>query len=408
MSRADARKLDIQSVPGQASERKETASHSWRLLRSGSFFFVANVVAGVFNYIFQIFASKDLSGHDFSNLYGWFADLSLFFMVSGVLQYASNFYPARRIFMRRAVVAINVFCLILAAAWFQFPAGQGVARAMMIVSGSTLFGWLMGQIQYRRLFVGIGLANILITSVKMAIIFLPILEVAERYRFAMFASYLPALWLLSIFAWQIPDQTSAIRLNRFSWKLWAAPVVLSVTGAIIPQLDMVLIARIQPAAVFENFARASLFYKGIYFAFLIFAQWLLPHQIHGEWNGAKKKISALWLAAMALMASAGITFVSPWVVQIFLKWDQVPPAKMIFLSCLNMSLLTWIFLMIQEACARTRTQVAALSIAVLGFEAALQLAGQWSIDGYFTASILCQVFIIWMLSAPHGARQILR
>src|SRR4051812_16675927 len=103
MSFAEAEKPSLRSIEQKPNDIVADA-------RSATLFLLANVAAGVLNYSFQLIASRQLSANDFSELNGWFAELALFFMFGGILQYASNFFPASDKTLKRTIVAFNLFC----------------------------------------------------------------------------------------------------------------------------------------------------------------------------------------------------------------------------------------------------------------------------------------------------------
>ncbi len=370
----------------------------WKTLRSGSPFVAFNVLAGLLHYLFQVLASQRLTSAEFSDLNSWFAHIALFFVVGGVLQYAANFFPSPRHRLRTAILGINALSFALTVLWPYSPEGQTVLRALMILTGCSLFGWLMGQLQIRMLFNALTISNLLVALTKLTLIYTPISGPTEldRFTFALFACYLPALWYASVAAWKSHDQFAEGRKKMWSLELWSAPVVLSAAAAIIPQMDLVLMSWLQPPVVFQEFARASLFYKGIYFFIFIFAQWLLPFQIRKHESGLVK--ASLALAAAAVFGSAALTGAAPWIVRWLLHWDQTPSLWLIFASCLNMSLLTWAFLLIQESCAQGRTRLAAVALAILAAEGGIQIALGLDALYYLGLAIGAQAAIVFILS----------
>jgi hypothetical protein len=219
----------------------------------------------------------------------------------------------------------------------------------------------------------------------------------ERYTFALFACYLPALWWISFKVWNEPSALLP-KKNALSWKLWSAPLILSTASAVIPQIDMVLMNRIQPAFEFQDFARASLFYKCIYFLMFIVAQWLLPQQIRGEkQTPAAGSHGWMLFAAASLVASAALSAISPFVSIHVLRWDHAPAMSLIFLSCLNISLLTWVFFEVQSGCARHKIRGAAMALAGLGIEAAIQLTLALTANSYLILACFIQAILIAFL-----------
>jgi hypothetical protein len=370
----------------------------WTLLRSSSWFVLANISAGVFHYAFQVCASRELSAAEFAGLNAWFANLALFFLIGGILQYSANFFPTPLRRLYPAIIAINLFCLGLVAAWFYGPPGETTLRALMVLSGSALFGWLMGQIQARLMFAAMSIANLLLGLTKIGLITVPSMGQSslERYSFALFACYIPALWFISVAVWRHRAPARHQGPTRFSWGLWGAPLILSAASSIIPQMDLVLMDRIQSAIQYQEFARTSLFYKGIYFLLFILAQWLLPQQIRKVQGQPAVR---WWLfAAAALLSSAGLALASPLISAWILRWSEAPGMELVFLSCLNMSLLAWIFFLIQAHCASHQVRLAGLGLILLGAEAGLQILLHLQPHFYLFLAILTQASLVFILS----------
>lgn len=372
---------------------------------SASFFFAANLITGVLNYLFQVYASKELSAAEYGHLNAWFSDLMMLFFLGGVAQYCGIFFPAPRNSLKKAVVAINGLSFSLAALWIFSPPGETVERGVLVLTVATAFFWLIGQIQFRKMFVAIGVANFTTSLSKLGLVLLPLftLVTVERFRIAFFANYFPALWLMSVVAWRLPNTATIVPQKKNDLRLWMAPVVMSLATAIIPQMDMVLLSRLWSELEFQDFARASLFSRAIFFLFLILAQWMLPFQIQGEFTSFKHRFLNPALAGICLLVSGSITYLSPWAIDFFLHWDRAPSLSLVFLSCLNMSVLTWIFLLVQKCCAQGQSKKASYAIIGLVVEAAAQFLSRWPGHGYFVCALIFQTTLIWYLSREKTA-----
>ncbi|MGZ3722557.1 MAG: hypothetical protein ACXVA9_06485, partial [Bdellovibrionales bacterium] len=194
-------------------------------MRSSSWFVAANILAGVCNYLYQVLASRALSAQDFSQLNAWFANLALFFLIGGLLQYAANFFPMPKRWLQQAIVLINLFCLGLVITWIFGPEGQTLTRGLMVVLGAAVFGWMVGQVQSREMFFVMALASLVVGVCKVGLVFVSTFDhsLLERYSFALFACYLPALWWISFKIWSAPEPQTA-KKYVISWRLWAAPL----------------------------------------------------------------------------------------------------------------------------------------------------------------------------------------
>lgn len=398
---SEARKITSSPDETPPNNDRSSLSTSPLVMRTATFFFAANLTTGVINYLFQVSASRSLSASDFSQLNAWFADLAVLFFFGGLIQYYGIFFPARRVTLRRTTVAINVLALALVTLWQFTPEGQTFERGVLIFTSTTSLAWLMGQMHYRKHFSTIGIVNLVSSSSKLLLVLVPfaVATTAESFRFAYFICFLPALWVLSTYVLSIRQESAVMRQKRNDLQLWMAPAVMSLAAATIPQMDMVLTSRLFPEALFQEFAHSSLFARGIYFIFLILAQWLLPFQLQGQLGRFKHRLMIPGLAVMAVLSAAAIAAVSPWVAMSVLGWEKAPPVSLVFMACLNMNLLTGIFLLVQKNCAEGNARRAGLALGVLALEAIVQFAfPSTSSEGYFALASLFQVGVIWFLA----------
>ena len=351
---------------------------------------MASLFSGGCNYFFQVVAARQLSAADFANFNGWFADLAVFFMFGGVLQYAANFRPAHSGAIRATLLTANIFIACATVYWFITPGILTLDRALIILCAATLMGWLMGQVQIRLQFTIISLINIIAAGGKLAMTALPYGLPNELYRYAlaMFITYLPSLWLMTAYLWWAPE-TQATSSAR-----WAAAVFLSIATAIMPQFDLALMHHTQSVAAFSDFARASLFYKAIYFLIFILAQWLLPRQLKEKSTPGLGGAPAVF--AVGLILSFALAMLSPLISVWLLHWSEAPAPTLVFLSCLHTTLLALIFLRIQEACARDQLKTAGIMLMALGLEATTQWVLQLPVLAYLECIIGAQIaLLLW-------------
>lgn len=362
-------------------------------LKSASIFFIAGISAGVFNYLFQVVAGRNLSAENFAALNGWFANLSMLFFVGGILQYASNFWPASKALLRFSIILANVLSVLAVWYWLSHPGVLTPDRAVMILVLSTLFGWLSGQVQIRMAFGVLSVTGILIALVKFGLVFMPIATPADldRYALALFISYLPALWIITVYLWSAPAAPTSASKPKL-----AAPVILSAATAVIPQFDIVLMSHTVSAPQFQEFVRASLFFRALYFLIFILAQWLLPRQI----QNSKSNILIHFpkIAAASALISCLLTIISPVISQYLLGWQESPDRFIIFMACLELSFLALFLLKIQELCAQGKIRAAAILMAVLAAEALGQWLFKFDVKVYLSAVTAVQgavLIVLW-------------
>jgi hypothetical protein len=367
------------------------------LVTTGTLFMVANLGAGVLNYLFQVIASQRLSGEDFSSMSSWIAHVSVFFILAGILQYSSNFLPASSRFFKSSLVAFNLIYVGLISLWFMLDPGLSPLKAALMVVSTALFGWAMGQVQGRLLFFTVALANLAIGTTKILVAFVPLpLSDLEKFVFIFFIGNLPALWFITVsgIRYSAPPQRGDLHSGHQG--LLAAGL-LSAYSILIPQIDLIILDWTQPREIFNDIARASIFYKAIYFFFFAIAQFLLPIQLKATDRSLNSWFGSIKLAAAALLACGVLAQISPWIVRSLLHWDSEPARDLIFLPCLNMTILTWLFLLAQEACARKATLIAALGLTLMASEWALQWLLALPTASYFTLAIISRAATLIVL-----------
>jgi len=362
-------------------------------------FVALNFVAGLLHYLFQVLASQRLPAESFSALSAWLAYLSFALIGAGVLQYLSCFTPLSSKRLHAFVAAGLTFALVISAA----PFFLALDRPMMGVLAGVLACLLclfLGQAQVRLFFKGMAIANVLVALSKILFIFLPLWPAAgaEPYILAVAFSYLPALILLSVVLFLYSGlgapQTAAGPIAMAV----SSTLILGAASALIPQFELMLMDNTQTAAAFNDFARLSLFYKGIFFVFLVFSQWLLPHQLRAQ-GSANEVLSDFRIYLAALMMAGLAALAGPLVAQNLLGWDQSPSRLQIFLSCWNMALLTWIFLLLQELCARQKSRRAAAVLGAVFAIAPLQLLLALPVEIYYSVALVWNSLLLWKVTS---------
>lgn len=355
-------------------------------LKQAGVFMFANLAAGFLHYLYQLLAARRLSPAAFAELNGWFADVAICLFLAGLLQYAANFRPAPRSQLRAGLIVIALLSLVCVAAWFSYPEFS-LARGVLVIVVAAAFGWLIGQAQIRLAFGLMSAGNLAFGVAKLALSFWPPdSRPVEPFAFALLGGYFPAIALLALVLWRAGDVEGAPAPS------WRSPIVLSLAGAIVPQFDMVLMNHTQSAETFQSFAQASLFYKGIYFALFILAQWLLPQQIHRPTRTPVRRLLAT--GACAIAVSVVIWALAPFVSTMLLRWTSAPEGHLVFWSCLHMSVLTMLFFWVQETCAFRRPLLAAWTIVALSLEALIQMLVQAPAATYVVAITLVQIAVL--------------
>lgn len=355
-------------------------------IKQASLFMFANLAAGFLHYLFQLVAARRLTPAGFAELNGWFADVAICLFLAGLLQYAANFWPAPRRQLRFGLLTIVFICLGCLGTWLYAPEFS-FARGASVIVAAAAFGWLIGQAQIRLAFGVMSAGNLAFGVAKLAISLWPTTtNPVAPFAFALLAGYFPAILLLALALWRVSD------VEKVPTPSWQAPLMLSLAGAVIPQFDMVLMNHTQPATTFQAFAQASLFYKGIYFALFILAQWLLPQQIHRPTRTPVPRLPAT--GACAVVVCAVIWVLAPLVSTLLLRWPSPPDGHLVFWSCLHMSVLTMLFFWVQETCALRRPRLALWALGALAVEAGFQLLAPLPAATYVVAIALVQTLVL--------------
>lgn len=363
-------------------------------IKSGAFFLAANMGAGILNYLYQVVASKQLNASQFSELSAWMAYFSLFLIVASASQYAANFKPIPTHRLRAILIALILVVFTCLGTWFAVTETFSVVHSALIVVSASVFAWLMGEVQTRLLFGVMASANLGVAAIKL--IFALSAATATRpldlMTLGLIAGYLPASLLLAIVLWRSGRHNQTVSEGS-----WVAPLLLSFVSTLIPQMDMILIHRTQSPEIFEEFARASLFYKGIYFLVFIFSQWLLPQQVRRTQQVPGWRYLGPGYLGLILL-SGGIAWASPLAVSLWLNWPKNPSPLIIFLSCWNIGLLAWIYMHLQKACAEGRLKVPVIASTILVLEILWQLYADWSLNGYYSFALVCQTaMLVWVM-----------
>jgi hypothetical protein len=362
-------------------------------LKAGGIFVAANVLAGFLHYLYQAVASRELPLSEFSTLNAWYANFSIFLAVPTLLQYLANFLPLSTERIRPAILAVNVL-LVATLALFVLTAGDlGVWSAVLILCVAALFSWMSGQAQSRLLMGALAIGALLVGLFKLLTLAIPLQPRLEIYAAAIAIGFAPGIWFLSVKLWHDQRPHPPVTMT---WQKWTAPALLSLAAAVFPQMDLVLLNQTQSREIFSQFALASLFYKGLYFLVFAYLQWLLPQQVRAP--GQKMRWQPLAAGAGVGLVLSGIAALTgPFFGQLILKWQTSPPPLMIFMSCVNTCLLTWIFVQFQSECAAGRVRLAFIATVLLAVEAGLQLFFRLEATGYLALAMICQLGILILL-----------
>jgi hypothetical protein len=357
-----------------------------RALGAGGAFVAAGLITGVLSYLFQVVATRSLEANQFATLAAWIAYLSFGFVIASMVQYASGFHPLSKSKLRVVAPALAMVSLFSSGILVGVGVRDPVTIALIGVANSSLMAFLYGQAQYRTMFLTLAIGTLVTSSIKLIYV-LPGPPEIERYYWAL--AYAPVAGAM-VFAYGLFRYGNDERQPLVS-SAWRAAIVMAIASILFPQFELALMRHTQPPAEFVNFAKASLFYKGAFFLFLIGAQWILPYQLK---SGKELPVFRKRLFAMCLVTTICAVATTPFVGRYLLNWTEIPALEWIALSSGNMCLLTWIFLIVQEYCTKGRDRTAAYILAAVAIPALLQFAISLSVAAYYSFAIPWNAAII--------------
>ncbi len=357
-------------------------------LTGAAFYAMASVLAGALHYFFQLWAATQLDQIQFGELTSWIAYFSVTLSLGAFAQYAANFFSISS----RRLKTFSAITLILAIASLAY--GFTSARSSEWVIGliglllGILFSWFSGQAQARLAFVVMGVGILVAGLGKFALAgaSFPTERPSLELAWAVSLSYAPALIFMCSVMILTADRWKDVKNGRRALMSGlGATALLSFASAFIPQMDIIAVNLNQTADVIGEFSKVSLLYKAIFFGFLIFAQWMLPHQL------SENDISPSWAAWISatkwrrLTVSAGFGIFAcavSLVVAVWLKPALTGRIEWIWLSCLNMVLLTNLFFFIQLSAVKERLLRPALILAALALEVGVSTLFPFTVTQY--------------------------
>lgn len=353
------------------------------------YFLFSNVLAGVLNYLFQLVAAKQLSALDYSDFNSWLAHVSFLAWISGLVQFTSGFSPASSKWILRLALVLNVLCLATLFLTWSYQITHPQWLGAFVIFNNMAIAWFLGQAQNRLMFFTLGTSALLVAIVKFASIFIPLstMGAVDRYIFIVFVSIFPSLWLTTYLLCKDKSSSSAPAVSASTFSFWLFPVVMAVMTALTPQQDFILLRHTQTDLIFAEYSRGGIFARGIFFVFLIFAQWLLPFQLRGQKTTTSGKFKNWMIVVASLLTSIAFTAAMPIFNSFVLKWEQLPNLQFVFLSCLNMCLLTWFYILLQELCAQRKKQLTIVICAGVTLHFVLQWVLGLAVLEYFILSL---------------------
>lgn len=370
--------------------------------RAAAFFAVANVVAGILHYFFQVWSSSQLSVLEFGELNSWIAYFSVALSLGAFAQYGANFFIASPAVLRMVCWLTLLLSVLSFFAPWHVGQTNGLIAALFGVTMGVTFSWCMGQAQARLAFVVMGLGVLICAIAKFALagVRFPVDQPSMELAWAVALAYSPALVWMSVVLIIQGSYWPRIegRGHGFSAGLGAS-AILSFASVFIPQADIIAIHQTQSPDVIGEFARVSLLYKAVFFGFLILAQWLLPHQLASaetqpqvaRWlAGSRWRVLGVGMVSGVVMMSGSLAIGGLIMPGLTDAWVWI------VLSCFNMVWLTNLFFSIQLDCVEENLKRAGLTVAALVAEAGFAIYLKMPVTRYLLFAIACNT-ALWFL-----------
>lgn len=358
------------------------------------FFAAANVLAGFFHYLFQVWCANQVDVVSFGELNSWIAYYSLGFSVASFAQYSANFTAFHVKEIRRwHWVIFLLSCASFSIPWL-LPVANGVMIALVGVFFGILFSWYLGQFQARAAFVIMGFATILCAVAKFALggVGFPVTKPSLDLAWAVALSYAPGLILLVavMIVWGKSWAPITTAERTLTHKL-AAPIILAFSTVFIPQFDIIVVHQTQDPETIGQFAQISLLYKAVFFSFLIFSQWLLPHQLakaHNLQPMMKWITQSYWSVPVLSVLLAMVAISCSFVIGPIFTPQLLEKREWIVLSCINMALLTNLFYLIQISAVKNDLIFASSVFLFVLCEGALAMFKGLTISQYLQMAVV--------------------
>lgn len=320
-----------------------------------------NGIGGVLNYGYQVEAARRLSVVDFGLLNSWSADTGIMLSLGGLCQMLAHYFPLNRV--RLAQLGLGVFLIAaIVTVWLTMLAANGgltdwnsrIGALLMCIGAS----WLMGEMQLRLHFSIIGFCGLVGAATKfgIALIVFPQQSPATSFYLSLTAGLGFAAMILGLsvlLMWRQEDHIN--RPSTRNGARFTCAFILALSGALVPQMDLINLRLTQSAAIIGNYARSSLFAKAIFFSAGTALQVTLPLHIRNQ-NQIGSETQGIWRVELLIfvgcaLTACGAAIVGPWLSRRLLGFDLDGYQSWILLTGLIATVLFGLLQRIQRDCA---------------------------------------------------------
>lgn len=353
-------------------------------LNIGAFVFISSqVLAGLLNYGFQIYASKFMTIIEFGEWSQWLASFSVACFFSVWLQslsVISGFY--HWIGERKFHLVFMALAFLFIVFWFL----HHFYILSIIGWGASLLGGVLAGYCLRRK----SLKLLAIVSLVAAISrFLWVFLDSAKDSFYVAVLFAPLVsCLIYLFGLRNEKKKEVVTTAGVGSQVMMASFSLAFFSAWVPQADLLLLSSILQGEGFGLFAKVALLSKGFFFAFQILAQMILSHQVSSGENILTSR-NLLYFSTGGTLLSLMAGVVAWWV-----GW----PVSWAVLNILHVTTLCLLFILIQGYSAQKLGQISAvicgLVVALCFFTSRLAP----SIEIYWAVVVTVEALLIFYLS----------
>jgi hypothetical protein len=319
---------------------------------------LANVAAGVLNYLFQVRAAIALDATAFGAFSGWLAQITLIGSIACVVQFLSLDFRLTRFDALVRPVGIAA----VGAVGVQVVVGGALDRVVLgalTVAGGILLYAIVGQLQGRVRLADVGAAVFVAAGARLGLSFLTTFYAAQA------ASAFAGVGAVGLLAFRRePERPTPPRDAgaRFGVRL-SRSVLLAFATVVFPQLDVLLLSLRVDATTLGLFSRYALAARIVFFAGGAVLPVLLSHQLRQAEDDTAPPAFVVfaqrWLPPAVLVGALVLAIVAD--AAVFRV--RSAHATWLYLSCASAALLVSILAQVQRLAARAEITRAGASVA---------------------------------------------
>ena len=373
----------------------------------------AGALGGGLNYVVQVQAARSLPLGDYGVFNVWIADTTVLLSLGVLFQMWANYVPLGSSSLTRVswiVLWASILSMTALAVLPDLSSWTPWAWTLTMLPVAIICGWMIGQLQLRLAFLGIGLAGLCGSAARLLV------ATQGAGRGALLPSFYLAfavsgLVSAMVLAWfgvrcRTSDPTAVTGRDQMGAKI-ACACVLTVAGALLPQVDVICLRMFSSSSAIGDYSRVSLVAKGIWFAGQIVLQVTLPLRIRGQSASGNERLGYYVRFAEMIMLLFGVAaavssaWLGPLLSRVFLGFDLSPFRNWFALTGLISVTLFVLQRRIQQHCAQLDWRrggtllggVAALVAFCRLFrfsEVQTYLAFAWA---YYVALVVCGQFL---------------